>query len=141
MKSVQFLLAFLIFTILIACNTEDSDILPGKWKLIRIETQKGKLIQTPTSSDVKGDVILELPEAFPTEFTGVAVCNRFQGAFSTLGGQDLKTEKYWTTYAYCPAWGHAFEERVRKVERYEIRTKEYLYLILDEERMVFKKVK
>lgn len=132
---------FFVSSLFIACSSDEADILPGSWKMIRIETLNGELIQAKKSSDVKGDVILELQEAFPTAFTGRAVCNSFQGNFEISEKKELMIEKFSTTYVSCPSWGHAFENRIRKVISYDISKQKYLYLILEDERMVFQKIR
>ncbi len=137
---LQLSLIFLASFLFTACTLDNADILPGDWKLIRIETLAGDLIQVKQPSDVKGDVILKLPNPFPTTFTGKAVCNEIFGEIEVIGNQEIKVTRFGGTLIYCPTWGHAFEDRMRNVTSYEISGKKYLYLLLEEERMVFKKV-
>lgn len=137
---LQILILILSSFSLTTCTLEDNDILPGAWKLIRVETLTGDLIQIKQSSDVKGDVILELPKPFPTSFTGEAVCNKIHGEIELIGNKEIKVVKFGGTRKYCPAWGSSFENRIRNVISYDISGRKYLYLFLEEERMVFKKV-
>lgn len=137
---MKWLPIFILLGMIASCKQEEISALPGKWKMVGIASAEGKVFFVKPSNE-KGDVILEFPAVFPTSFTGKAVCNEFWGEFETLGGRNLKVEKYGGTQVYCPSWGTAFEDRISSVNSYKISNDRILYLNLEEERMVFFKIK
>jgi heat shock protein HslJ len=129
---------FILCLLMLSCEPEEASQLPGKWKLVGIASAEGGVF-FKKPSDEKREVILNLPNPFPTEFTGKAACNEFWGQLNSLGGRNIKVERYGATQIYCPSWGPAFEDRVHKVTRYEVKSG-ILYLYLEDERMIFLKV-
>ncbi len=143
-KGVLLVLSLFITLGISSCKRDGDDTPPpikslvGEWRMNAIVSLvDGPLILKPTTE--QGEVLVQILDEELRNFTGTTPAgNSFQGRFSYLGGQKLKTEQFSiTNTAPETSWGWEFVSRIERVEFYV--TGQQLELYTNAEKIVLVK--